>query len=156
MSTESAQSDATPADPTDSAPAVVEPEVVDPAVVDPEVAGPAAEEGAVLSPAAIASSAEQMFQDPTDKNLPMFPTLRMLFKGEYPSLAIMATASFLGGLCEATLLLLIANLALSIGGGDLSAQKSLMFGLDQLPINTLFLVAIALTAIRLALQYLAS
>ena len=141
MSTESAQSDSTP---TDSA------EV-------PDSEGAAQSEGAaVLPPAAIASTAEQLFQDPTDKNVPMFPTLRMLFKGEYPSLVVMATTAFLGGVCEATLLLLIANLALSIGGGDLSGQKSLMFGLDQLPIRTLFLVALLLTTVRLGLQYIAS
>ena len=110
----------------------------------------------MLPPTAIASTAEQLFQDPTNKNVPMFPTLRMLFKGEYPSLVVMATTAFLGGVCEATLLLLIANLALSIGGGDLSGQKSLMFGLDQLPIRTLFLVAILLTTVRLGLQYIAS
>ena len=141
MSTESAQSDSTP---TDSAEV---PDSEGAAVLPPT---------AVLPPAAIASTAEQLFQDPTNKNVPMFPTLRMLFKGEYPSLVVMATTAFLGGVCEATLLLLIANLALSIGGGDLSGQKSLMFGLDQLPIRTLFLVALLLTTVRLGLQYIAS
>ncbi|MEX0768878.1 MAG: ABC transporter ATP-binding protein, partial [Microthrixaceae bacterium] len=123
------------------------------APVDPVDSAPSVES---VPPAIIASTAEQLFQDPTDKSLPMFPTIRRLFKGEYPNLAVMATASFLGGLCEATLLLLIANLALSIGGSDVSGQKSLMFGLDTLSVRTLFLVAIVLTAIRLLLQYVAS
>ena len=83
------------------------------------------------------------------------PILR-LFKGEYTSLIVVSASSFIGGLCEATLLVLIANLALTIGGGDLGEGQTGVLSFGSLDKQSLFLLALALTAGRLLIQYLAS
>ena len=81
-------------------------------------------------------------------------TLRVLFRGKVPTLVGIATTSFLGGACEAAILVLIANLALEIGGGigdgpDLPA----VLGIELSGARSLFIAALVLTALRLALQF---
>ncbi|MFM7509289.1 MAG: hypothetical protein ACKO5A_07050, partial [Actinomycetota bacterium] len=115
-----------------------------------------APDAAEPTPERVATAAEQLFGDPTPGDQPMLPAIRKLFRGEEPGLVGVGVASFLGGLCEATLLVLIANLALSIGGDTLVDQQASLFGLGTLPVRTLFMVALALTALRLGLQYVAS
>ena len=55
------------------------------------------------------TAAERLFTDPTPGDQPMLPAIRKLFRGEEPALVGVGVASFLGGLCEATLLVLIAS-----------------------------------------------
>ena len=86
----------------------------------------------------------------------IWSTILKLFRGEYPSLFGLSVSSFLGGICEAVLLVLIANLALAIGGNATAAGKTSVFGLSGLDTRSLFLVAVALTALRLSFQYLAA
>ncbi len=117
---------------------------------------PVGSDAAEPTPERVATAAEQLFGDPTPGDQPMLPAIRKLFRGEEPGLVGVGVASFLGGLCEATLLVLIANLALSIGGDRLVDQQASLFGLGTLPVRTLFVVALALTALRLGLQYVAS
>ena len=83
------------------------------------------------------------------------PILR-LFKGEYPSLIVVSASSFVGGLCEATLLVLIANLALTIGGGDVEAGSSGILSFGSMEKRSLFLLALALTFGRLLIQYVSA
>jgi ATP-binding cassette subfamily B protein len=82
--------------------------------------------------------------------------MRILFKGEYPQLAIVSLMSFLGGLAEAALLVLIANLALTIGGQADQATTSGLFSFNSDDTRTLFLLALLLTATRLVFQYIAA
>jgi len=86
----------------------------------------------------------------------MWSTLRKLFRGEAPSVAGTSVASFLGGMSEAALLIIIANLALAIGGDGLAGQQTVLFGFTAKDTRSLFVAAVALTAIRLLLQYVAS
>lgn len=86
----------------------------------------------------------------------MWSTLRTLFRGEAPSVVATSVASFLGGLSEAALLIIIANLALAIGGDGLDGQQTVLFGFAPSDTRSLFLAAMALTVIRLMLQYVAS
>ena len=87
---------------------------------------------------------------------PIWPTIRKLFRGEYAALVGLSASSFLGGMSEAVLLVLIANLALAIGGDSMGGQKSGIFGLESLSTRSLFIVAVTLTAVRLLFQYLAA
>ncbi len=86
----------------------------------------------------------------------IWSSILKLFKGEYPALVGLSLSSFVGGLCEAVLLVLIANLALAIGGSATAAAKTSVFGLKGLSTSQLFVVAIVLTAFRLFFQYLAA
>lgn len=87
----------------------------------------------------------------------MWRTLRHLFSGEGPSLVGLSLSSFLGGMSEAALLVLIANLALAIGGASLADQQSTgMFGVAVTGTRTLFFLALGLTAIRLGFQFMSS
>lgn len=84
----------------------------------------------------------------------MWRVLRKLFAGETLPLAGLSLCSFLGGLSEAALLVLIANLALTVGGSDGGDDQ--FFGLisaGTADTSTLFAVAIGLTALRLGFQY---
>lgn len=83
-------------------------------------------------------------------------TLRRLFRGEYTSLAGLSISSFLGGATEAMLLVLIANLALAIGGDEAGEAPLGLFGLSTDSTRTLFFVALGLTALRFVFQYVAS
>jgi ABC-type multidrug transport system fused ATPase/permease subunit len=87
----------------------------------------------------------------------LFRPLMMLFRGEYPALVAVSAASFLGGLTEASLLVLVANLALTIGGQSDEADTSGPFGfLAAADTRTLFIVALSLTLGRLVLQFVAA
>lgn len=70
-------------------------------------------------------------------------------------MSLMAVASFLGGVTEAALLVLIANLALALGSGAVGGESSI-FGLGELSTSTIFWLALSLTALRLAFNYVAS
>lgn len=80
-----------------------------------------------------------------------------LFRGEYAALATVSVTSFLGGLFEASLLVIIANLALTIGGDSGSTSSSAIFGvLDNADTTTLAIVAFSLTVARLLVQFIAA
>jgi ATP-binding cassette subfamily B protein len=93
---------------------------------------------------------------PVEEATSMWRALSKLFAGEYPALVATSVSSFLGGMSEATLLVLIANLALSIGGESLEQQQSGIFDLASRDTGTLFWLALVLTALRLLFQFVAS
>ena len=110
-----------------------------------------------------AATPEQTSQEPAPPEAParrgkesMWRPIVRLFSGEYTSLVAVSASSFIGGLCEATLLVLIANLALTIGGGDLDEGQTGVLSFGSFDKRSLFLLALALTAGRLLVQYLAS
>lgn len=82
--------------------------------------------------------------------------LRVLYGGELWSLLGTSAASFLGGVSEASLLVLVAALAMNIGGTEESEQSMSLFSLSGQSTFLLFWLAIGLTIVRLALQYVAS
>lgn len=91
-----------------------------------------------------------------DNETSLLTALRILFRGEYPGLAVVSLMSFLGGLAEASLLVLIANLALTIAGQSDQASTSGLFGFTTDDTRTLFALALALTVIRLLFQFIAA
>lgn len=82
--------------------------------------------------------------------------LRLLFRGQSLQVSLVSLASFLGGLAEAALLVLIANLALTIAGQSDQATGSVLFNFTTDDTRTLFVVALGLTLVRLAFQFVAS
>lgn len=97
------------------------------------------------------------WDDDADPPSNMLKPMLHLFHGEYAALAGVSLASFLSGLFEAVLLVLIANLALTIGGqGNQADATGLFSALDGVSTGTLFIVALVLTVVRLLMQYLAS
>lgn len=83
----------------------------------------------------------------------LWVAIRLLFKGQYVPMSAVSVMSFLGGLAEAALLVLIANLALTIAGQSDKATASGPFGFTSGDTRTLFLTALALTFVRLFFQY---
>jgi ATP-binding cassette, subfamily B, bacterial len=80
--------------------------------------------------------------------------LALLFRGEFLSLVAVSAASFLSGLCEALLLVLVANLALSIGGQPEDLDSAGLFGfLSATDTRTMFIAALVLTFARILLHY---
>lgn len=82
-------------------------------------------------------------------------TYRSVLRGRGLPIAAMAALSFLAGLAEATLLVLVANLALAIGtdggeGGGISSSLGPLGDLG-LTVGGAFAFALALTAVRFAL-----
>ncbi len=82
----------------------------------------------------------------------VFSSVASLFKGEYLSVGFFSVSSFVGGLFEAALLVLIANLALVVGGDSGNAQTT-AFGLRSSDTSTLFVLALVATAARLVIQF---
>lgn len=82
----------------------------------------------------------------------LFAVYRPFFKGEGWRLALLSTSSFLAGLSEAALLVVLARLAFSIGDSDSSAiDVGPLQGLD-LSVDVLFVVALVLTLGRSTMQ----
>jgi ABC-type multidrug transport system fused ATPase/permease subunit len=97
------------------------------------------------------------WDDPEVEDPGLVGPLLALFRGEYWALAGVSVTSFLGGFFEAALLVIIANLALTIGGQAGQADTSGVFGaLDGASTSTLFLVALGLTVARLLAQFVAA
>lgn len=86
--------------------------------------------------------------------LKFIPVMRQLFRGETPALVGMSVGSFLGGTIEAGMLVLIANLALSIAGSPSDGQQAGSFGIGHLETTTMVWVALGLTLLRLLFQYM--
>lgn len=86
----------------------------------------------------------------------VWEAIRLLFRGQYVHLAVVSGTSFLGGLAEASLLVLIANLALTIAGQGDKVSTSGMFGFSSDSTRTLFIAALVLTLLRLMFQYVAA
>lgn len=87
-------------------------------------------------------------------------TYTPLLRGHRYAMAAIAGASFLSGIAEASLLVLIANIALTISGdaasgGTIAASLGPVTALD-LTVSTSFAVALLLTAIRAGLQLAAA
>ena len=111
-------------------------------------------DGDVARPGDQTSGAETGSADVAEAGI--WSTILKLFRGEYPSLVGLSVSSFLGGMCEAVLLVLIANLALAVGGSATAAGKTSVFGLSGLGTSQLFVVAVVLTTLRLLFQYVAA
>lgn len=86
----------------------------------------------------------------------LLASMRLLFRGQSLQVSVVSLASFLGGLAEAALLVLIANLALTIAGQSDQATGSVLFNFTTDDTRTLFVVALALTLVRLVFQLIAS
>ncbi|MGN6695593.1 MAG: hypothetical protein ACTHN0_15550, partial [Aquihabitans sp.] len=85
----------------------------------------------------------------------VFAVYRPLFKGEGRAILVQALVAFVAGLAEAVLLVLVAKVALAIGGdesdiGGLGPLDSVDFS-----IGTMLAAALALTLIRFTFQILA-
>ena len=80
---------------------------------------------------------------------------RDLFSGEGRSIALQAAVSFLGGMCEAVMLVVLAKLAFAIGGTDSTLAGLGPLDRFDLSVNTFFWIATALALVRAALQALA-
>jgi len=83
-------------------------------------------------------------------------TLLPLVKDETPAMVALSITSFVGGLAESALLMLVANLALRIGGQSASLGSDYggllnIFG-DHVP--TMFVIALVLAAVRFMFQML--
>jgi len=111
---------------------------------------------AVEAVEAVEAAAPATPPPPPASDVPMWRTMASLFRGEYPSVTAVAICSFVGGLSEAALLVLIANLALAIGGDGDTSQQSGIFGFSSSDTSTLFLLALALTVARLLVQFVAA
>lgn len=97
------------------------------------------------------------WDDPDVEDPGLLRPLLALFRGEYLAVGVVSVTSFLGGFFEAALLVIIANLALTIGGQAAQADTTGVFGaLDGASTSTLFLVALGLTFARLLAQYVAA
>lgn len=115
-----------------------------PASVGPGPGGPAS---------AAAPQLHGVPENPPSVELNLIDALCQLFEGERVALVGMAVGSFIGGVIEAGMLVMIANLALSIAGtGDESHQSSFL-GISGIGTAALFWTAIGLTALRLVVQY---
>ncbi len=93
---------------------------------------------------------------PARSELKMWPTLRPFFEGELWSVVGLATSSFLAGLAEATLLVVVANLALAISGATDALGDLGQFGNFEMSVNTMFIVAVILTFVRLIFNFAAA
>ncbi|MBX7135156.1 MAG: ABC transporter ATP-binding protein/permease [Fimbriimonadaceae bacterium] len=82
--------------------------------------------------------------------------LRFLYGGEIPSLIGTSVASFLGGISEASLLVIVAALAMNVGGSGAVEDSMGLFSLGKQSSVTLFWLALGLTAMRLMFQYTSS
>lgn len=82
----------------------------------------------------------------------LWSTLGPLFRGETPAVVALAVSSFLAGLTEASLLVVVANLALTIGGDTTSTSGMGILGVFGDSVDSLFLIALGLTAARFLLQ----
>jgi len=78
-----------------------------------------------------------------------------MFRQERWRLVLLGVAAFFGGMAEASLLVLIANLALAVGGVSANTKNLGAFGL-RLSIPTVFAVALVLVVVRVALAVLAA
>ena len=89
----------------------------------------------------------------------LWSVYRPLLNGWEGSVIVMAVASFLSGMAEALLLVLLANLALAVGGtssgADLAASLGPLGSID-LTIRTSFIAALVLTVLRAGGQLLAA
>jgi ABC-type multidrug transport system fused ATPase/permease subunit len=85
----------------------------------------------------------------------LLATYRPIFAGRMAALATMAVASFASGVVEAALLVLIANIALMVGGADanggIAASLGPLEGLN-LSVGSSLLVALGLGVMRMLLQ----
>ncbi len=109
---------------------------------------------APLAPAGSAAARSAVESRPERSELNLMSALRSLFEGERRALIGMSIGSFLGGMIEASMLVLIANLALSIAGSSNSEPMPGPIQLDGADPELLFWVALGLTVARLVLQYL--
>lgn len=94
--------------------------------------------------------------DGTGDGVSLLATYRPLLKGRTAAVVSMSALSFVAGIVEAALLVLIANVALTISG-DVTSGASLSASLgplatDSLSVSASFVVVLTLTAIRAALQ----
>lgn len=104
----------------------------------------------------IAAPTVQHEEAPAKEPASVWSALRLLFRGEYVPMGVVSVMSFLGGLIEATLLVLIANLALTVAGQSQQASGSSLLNFKSHDTTTLFVVALVLTLARLAFQYIAA
>jgi len=82
----------------------------------------------------------------------LLATYRPFFRGALPALLGLSLSSFLAGLCEAALLVLLAQIAFSIGDGG-GMGKAGLGPLDlELTVAQMFIAGFVLTALRAALQ----
>ena len=89
----------------------------------------------------------------SDDGRSIYASVSSLFKGEGLAVSLYSVTSFIGGAFEAALLVLIANLALVVGGQTKQAEAS-AFGLHTDSTRTLFLLVLAATALRLLIQFI--
>lgn len=90
------------------------------------------------------------------KPAPLLTAMKQLFRGQYLQMAVVSLMSFLGGIAEAALLVLIANLALTIAGQSEKADPGGIFGFTWTSTRSLFLAAVALTGLLLLFQFVAA
>lgn len=107
-------------------------------------------------PATVAGAAPAEPVAAVPLKLGLIKVYRPFFRGELWRLTTLAVSSFLAGLTEAVLLVLLASLAFRIGGDDaasidLGPLKDLGLG-----IGSLFVIALALTLTRSLLQLVAA
>lgn len=85
----------------------------------------------------------------------LFTVMRPLLSGEVPALVGLSVTSFAAGLSESALLMVVANLALSIGGSSSAAGMKDYGGLLHFfgdDVSTMFWLALALSALRFVFQ----
>ncbi|MEZ5323251.1 MAG: ABC transporter transmembrane domain-containing protein [Microthrixaceae bacterium] len=80
---------------------------------------------------------------------------RPFFEGKAPALTALSVSSFIGGLAEAGMLLVLARLAFQIGGSPV-AKHGTGLGWLTLDVDQMFLLAFGLTVARLGFQMLAA
>lgn len=90
------------------------------------------------------------------KESSILSAIRLLFRGQMFQMGVVSAMSFLGGLAEASLLVLIANLALTIAGQSSKSTTSGLFGFTTHDTRTLFIVAAVLAVLRFVFQYIAA
>ncbi|MGB6058125.1 MAG: ABC transporter ATP-binding protein [Microthrixaceae bacterium] len=86
----------------------------------------------------------------------MWTTLKPFFAGEFFPIVGLAVCSFLAGISEAILLVVVANLALGISGVSGALGNLGQFGNFDMSVDTMFLVSIVLTTARLVFQFLSA
>jgi len=125
--------------------------------------GPAASAAADDRASATSAVATPAAKDPIGRwkaertdEMRIWRTLRPLFAGEVLRITGLSISSFLAGIAEATLLVVVANLALAISGATEAAGDLGQFGDFDMSIDTMFLVALGLTVARLLLQFMAA
>ncbi|MCU1370364.1 MAG: transporter permease [Ilumatobacteraceae bacterium] len=99
-------------------------------------------------------------QPGTPKELSVFATYRPLFHGQGPSLVAISVLSFLAGIAEGLLLVMVANIALTIGSnasdaGTIEASLGPLSSL-QFSLESSFVIALILAFARFGLQMLTS